>query len=167
MDVTFEEFVAARLPALLRYAGALTGDRATAEDVVQEALIRAHARWRRIDGLERPEAYVRKMIANEFLSWRRRFARVEPRAEVAAPPGDAPDDATAYGEREALRAELATLPRRQRAVLALRYYSGLTDNEIAAELGCSVGTVRGYASRALATLRVSAIERLSDPERRR
>lgn len=157
-DVTFDEFVVTRLPALLRFAGALTGDRATAEDVVQESLVRAHARWQRISTMDQPESYVRRMITNEYLSFRRRFARIEPHADVLElcdKGGDAPDHPTMLAERDALRAELAALPRRQRAVLALRYYAGLTDAEIAEELGCSPGTVRGYASRALATLRVS------------
>lgn len=62
--------------------------------------------------------------------------------------------AVGYVERDALAAELAKLPARQRAVLALRYYEGLSDSEIAGALGCTPGTVRGYASRALAALRV-------------
>ncbi|MGY0235036.1 SigE family RNA polymerase sigma factor [Longispora urticae] len=150
--MTFEEYAAARLPALLRYATVLTGERALAEDVVQEVLVRAHARWRRID---EPESYLRRMVVNEYLSWRRRWSRVVPHASVGLPPSDAPDHATSHADREALRAELALLPRRQRAVIVLRYYEGLTDAEIADALGCSPGTVRGYASRALATLRVS------------
>ena len=65
-----------------------------------------------------------------------------------------PDPAAGHAEREALLAELARLPARQRAVLVLRYYEGLSDTEIADALGCATGTVRGYASRALAMLRV-------------
>jgi DNA-directed RNA polymerase specialized sigma24 family protein len=123
--MTFEEFVTARLPAVLRFAGVLTGDRGLAEDVVQDVLIRASSRWQAIAQLDRPEAYVRKMVVNEFLSWRRRSWRLVPK-----------------------------LPRRQRAVLVLRYYEGLSDLDIAAVLGCRPGTVRGYASRALAALRI-------------
>jgi DNA-directed RNA polymerase specialized sigma24 family protein len=67
--LTFEEFAAARLPAVLRFAGVLTGDRGLAEDVVQEVLLRASGRWESIAGLDRPEAYIRKMIVNEYLSW--------------------------------------------------------------------------------------------------
>jgi RNA polymerase sigma-70 factor (sigma-E family) len=154
--VEFEEFAAARLPALLRHALALTGERALAEDVVQEVLIRAQARWVRIGRMDQPEAYVRRMIVNEYLSWRRRWARVLPSESVSPPPADGPDHATAHADREALRAELARLPRQQRAVLVLRYYEGLSDAEIAEVLGCTRGTVRGYAARALATLRVGA-----------
>jgi len=74
--VTFQEFATSRLPALLAFAAVLTGERATAEDIAQEVLIRAYARWNTIGGLDRPEFYVRKMVLNEFLSWRRRSWRV-------------------------------------------------------------------------------------------
>jgi RNA polymerase sigma-70 factor (sigma-E family) len=153
--MTFEEFAAERLPDLLRFTGVLTGDRGIAEDLAQEVLIRAHARWHKIEKLDRPERYVRKMILNESLSWRRRSWRLVPSglgSEVDY--RSAPDHAVGYAERDALTAELAKLPARQRAVLALRYYEGLSDSEIADALGCTPGTVRGYASRALAALRV-------------
>jgi RNA polymerase sigma-70 factor (sigma-E family) len=151
--VRFEEFAALRLPALLRFATVLSGDPALAEDVLQEVLIRAHQRWSRIDGMERPEPYLRKMIVNEFVSTHRRWWRWVPKATVE-PVGREPDPATRHADRDELTAELAKLPRRQRAVLVLRYYEGLSDTEIAEALGCSPGTVRGYASRALAALRV-------------
>ena len=152
--MTFEEFAAARLPAVLRFAGVLTGDRALAEDVVQDALIRASGRWQMIGQLDRPEAYVRKMIVNEFLSWRRRSWRLVPGGAGSGLGGQPiPDPAADYAERDAITIELAKLPRRQRAVLVLRYYQGLSDAEIAEVLGCRPGTVRGYAARALAALR--------------
>lgn len=149
----FEEFAATRLPALLRFAVVLTGSRASAEDVVQEVLMRANARWRRIGQLDNPEAYVRRMVVNEYISTRRRWGRMVPTADVD-PGHRVPDPATAQADRDALQAELRRLPPRQRAVLVLRYYLGLSDQEIADELGCTAGTVRGYASRALAGLRV-------------
>jgi RNA polymerase sigma-70 factor (sigma-E family) len=153
--MTFEEFAAARLPAVLRLAGVLTGDRSLAEDVVQEVLIRANARWQSIARLDRPEAYINKMIVNEYLSWRRRSWRL-----VLAGAGTdlhvrpTPDPAAGYAERDAIFGELAKLPTRQRTVIVLRYYEGLSDAEIAEVLGCRPGTVRGYACRALAALRV-------------
>ncbi|HSZ47318.1 MAG TPA: SigE family RNA polymerase sigma factor [Streptosporangiaceae bacterium] len=153
--MTFEEFAAARLGAVLRFAAVLTGDRALAEDVVQEVLIRAYGRWEVIARLDRPEAYVRKMIVNEYLSWRRRSWRLVPSgAGTDVDARLAPDPAVDHAERDALLAELARLPRRQRAVLVLRYYEALSDAEIADVLGCAPGTVRGYASRALAALRI-------------
>ena len=158
--MTFEEFAAQRLPALLRFAAVLTGNRSQAEDLAQEVLVRAHSRWNSIGRLDRPEAYVRKMLVNEFLSWRRRSWRLIPAGSGSdVDRRQAPDHAASYAERDALIAELGKLPPRQRAVLALRYYEGFSDPEIAALLGCSPGTVRGYASRALAALRVELTER--------
>jgi len=153
--VTFEEFAAARLPAVLTFAAVLTSDRSLAEDVVQEVLIRANARWHVIASLPRPEAYIRKMIVNEYLTWRRRSWRLVlsgANSDIDGLP--TPDPAASYAEREAMLAELGKLPRRQRAVVVLRYYEGLSDREIADVLGCKPGTVRGHASRALAALRV-------------
>src|SRR5205823_14882454 len=72
--VTCEEFAMARLPSLLRYAVVLTGDHDLAQDVVQEVLARAQVRWRGISESESPEAYVRRMVLNEYLSWRRTWA---------------------------------------------------------------------------------------------
>src|SRR5262249_6412859 len=146
---------AARLGAVVRFAAVLAGEHALAEDIVQEGLIRAHARWDPIGHLDVPEAYVRKMIGNEYLSWRRRSLRPVPAAAPQAgrdQPGR--DHAADHAERDALLAELERLPRRQKAVLVLRYYEALSDPEIAEVLGCAPGTVRGYAARALATLRV-------------
>jgi RNA polymerase sigma-70 factor (sigma-E family) len=151
----FEEFAATRLPAVLRFAGVLTADRALAEDVVQEVLIRASKRWDQLDQLDHPELYVRKMIVNEYLSWRRRSWRLLLRGSAdEVDHRVTPDHAGQHAERDALLGELSKLPRRQRTVLVLRYYQGLSDPEIAGVLGCTPGTVRGYASRALAALRV-------------
>lgn len=158
----FEEFAQARLPALLRYAALLSGDRELARDIVQEVLTRALVRWRRIAGLDEPYAYVRTMVTNEYLSLRRR-RRVQtvaltyealdgPKAPIQA------DQASRLGERDELWRQLATLPRRQRAVIVLRYYEDLSDQQIADILGCRPGTVRGYAARALATLRVDLLQ---------
>jgi RNA polymerase sigma-70 factor (sigma-E family) len=153
--MTFEEFAATRLPALLNFAAVLAGDRAIAEDLAQDVMIRAYSRWDRIGGLDQPELYVRKMILNEFLSWRRRSWRLIPVGDAGAGRGSAsPDHAQEYSERDALLSELGKLPRRQRAVLVLRYYEDRPDAEIAELLGCAPGTVRGYASRALAALRI-------------
>jgi RNA polymerase sigma-70 factor (sigma-E family) len=152
--MTFEEFASTRLPAVLAFATVLTGQRATAEDVAQEVLIRAHARWGEIGEMDRPESYVRKMVLNEFLSWRRRTWRLVPAAAVAPAAASTADHAAQYAEHVAMLGQIARLPRRQRAVLVLRYYEDRSDEEIAGLLGCAPSTVRAYASRALATLRV-------------
>jgi RNA polymerase sigma-70 factor (sigma-E family) len=152
--MTFEEFARSRLPALLAFATVLTGQRTTAEDLAQEVLLRAHARWDRIGQLDRPDFYVRKMLLNEFLSWRRRSVRLVPAGDRDLSAADVPDHAAGYAEHAAMLAEIARLPKRQRAVLVLRYYEDRSDREIAELLGCTPSSVRSYASRALAALRV-------------
>ena len=151
--MTFDEFAATRLDAVLRFAVVLTNDKGLAEDVVQEVLIRAHQRWAQIAEMEYPEAYVRRMVVNEFLSWRRKWSRYVPQADVE-PDTRQPDHAEAQAERSAMLGEVAKLPRRQRAVLVLRYYEGMSDAQIAEALGCAETTVRGYAFRGLAALRI-------------
>jgi len=155
--VIFTEYVAEHQRGLLRFATALTTDEALGEDIVQDVLARAYAKWDAISALDRPHAYVRRMIVNEYLSWRRRWARITPYADVE-PAGIEVDHAAQHADRSALMAEIARLPRKQRAVLALRFYEGMSDPEIAETLGCTSGTVRGYASRALARLRVQITE---------
>lgn len=152
-SVTFDEFTRTRLAPQLRFATMLCIDAGLAEDVVQEVLIKAHARWGQIERLDRPEAYVRRMIVNEFLSWRCKWARVIPSA-VVQHPVEVPDHAEGHAERDALFRRLVRLPARQRVVIVLRYYGGLTDAEIAQELNCTVGTVRSVASRAISALRL-------------
>lgn len=151
--MTFDEFTRLRLPGLARFAAMICVDRGLAEDVVQEVLLRVHGRWAEIDRLAHPDAYVRRMIVNEYLSWKRKWARVVP-TEIVPEDGVGADPFDQLGDRAQLAAEIARLPRRQRVVVVLRFYGGLTDAEIAADLGCSQGTVRSHMSRALATLRV-------------
>jgi RNA polymerase sigma-70 factor (sigma-E family) len=151
--VTFDEFTRTRLAPLLRFATMLCIDPGLGEDLVQEVLIKANARWHQLEAIDHPEAYVRRMIVNEFVSWRRKWARIIPVAEIELPTRIA-DHADGHAERDALFRRLVRLPARQRAVIVLRYYGGLTDAEIAHELGCAVGTVRSIASRAVSTLRL-------------
>jgi len=152
--VTFEEFVALRLGALLRYATVVTWDPHLAEDVTQEVLVRAQQRWARIAGLDSPEAYVKRMVVNEFLSWRRRrAARLVTRESLEAAAGSVPDHGVAWGERDAMWRLIATLPAKQRAAVALRFYEDLSYEEIADALGCRAVTARSHVSRALLTLR--------------
>jgi RNA polymerase sigma-70 factor (sigma-E family) len=160
----FEEFAAARLPALLRYAMLLTGDRELARDLVQDVLIRVLVRWRLVSGADDPYAYVRRMVTNAFLSWRRRKAvRTVPLTFEALDGPAAPRQPDPPGGRSDLWDRLATLPRQQRVVLVLRYYEDLSDAEIADVLRCRPATVRAYAARALATLRVELTGPTSTP----
>ncbi|MEV4811114.1 SigE family RNA polymerase sigma factor [Micromonospora avicenniae] len=152
---SFDELIAARLPALSRYAAVLTGDRDLAQDVVQDALIRAHARWGRIARLDRPDLYLRRMVFTEYLSLRRRKARRAALEQARRPIEEhGPDHAVGHAERDDLWTRLAALPPRQRSVLVLRYYEDLSDGEIAEVLQCAVASVRVYRARAFAALRI-------------
>ncbi len=147
----FREFVAARSPALTRTAFLLTGDWQLAEDLLQTALMRCYGHWSRIDV---PEAYVRRAMVTAVVGWRRR------RWHGELPTAAMPDQATAdedVADLVCLRADLLRLLHdlgpRQRAVLVLRFYEDLSESEVAAMLGVSVGTVKSQTSRALARLR--------------
>jgi RNA polymerase sigma-70 factor (sigma-E family) len=153
--MTFDEFADARLPAMLRFATALTGDQDLAKDLVQEVLIRVSGRWQKIGQMACPQCYVRKMVVNEYLSWRRRSWRLIPSGMSSQlTRRSSPDPADGYIERQALLAELAKLSLRQRTALVLRYYEGLSDAEIADVMGCTPSTVRGHVFKALAALRI-------------
>ncbi|HWL38041.1 MAG TPA: SigE family RNA polymerase sigma factor [Frankiaceae bacterium] len=148
-----DELVAARGAALLRFAYLLCGDAHLAEDLVQTVLARAYTKRSRVEAADRLEPYVKRMIVNEHLTWRRRRSS----GEVAvAEPADAvrPDASESVVDRDEVWRLLATLPPRQRAVLVLRYYEDLPDAAIADALGCADSAVRAYASRAMATLRI-------------
>ena len=144
----FEEFVTARRAALLRSAYLLTGDHDDAEDLVQVALVRAVPHWRKI--ADRPEPYVRRILARESISrWRQRRWR-----EVSTDQLPEPSGVTGDAHDQELRAALARLAPRQRAVIVLRYYEDLTERQTAEALGISVGTVKSQARDALVRLRV-------------
>lgn len=153
MAKSFDEYVIARGPGLLRFAYLLTGDSHLGEDLVQEVLATAYRRWARIERLDQADAYVRKAVVNQFLSWRRRRSNTETTVREFPESADAHDHAALVAERDAIWTLLAGLPRRQRAVLVLRFYEDLADAQIASVLGCSEGTVRAHASRGLARLR--------------
>lgn len=150
----FEEFVAGRGQALQRFGFALTGDWALAEDLLQTALARAYPHWSRIQR-DDPESYVRKIMINTWSSWWRRKWRGEvPAGQL--PEAAGPDAYAGVDHRQALRAALAQLPPRQRAVVVLRYHQDMSEAQVAQLLGISAGTVKSQAAKALATLREQA-----------
>ena len=152
-DAEFEQYLLARQPSLLRTAYLLTGDRHAAEDLVQTALAKLYLSWDKVQRRDLVDGYVRRILVNEHNSlWRRAWKRTE------VSTGEVPDhlavqDRPDHGERAALWAFVQTLPRRQRAVVVLRYYEDLSEAEVADVLGVSVGTVKSQSSRALAALR--------------
>ncbi|WP_369055995.1 RNA polymerase sigma factor [Kineococcus terrestris] len=153
------ELVAREGPRLVRLARALLRDPHQAEDVVQDVLARAVVKRDRLAEVDDPTAYLHRMLVNAVTSWRRRaFRRHEQAADPVALPEDpgaarTPDTAERHAERERCLALLRRLPDRQRVVLVLRLYEDLPDEEIAALLGCTTGTVRSNAHRGLASLR--------------
>ena len=135
----------------------VTGDRGLAEDLAQTALANAYASWSRVRKADDPDAYVRRIVLNAHRgSFRKR--RVSERLTESPPdtPAPVPDPADQHGDRATVIAALGTLPRRQREVLVLRYWLDLTEAQVAATLGCSVGNVKSQTSRALSRLRGSA-----------
>jgi RNA polymerase sigma-70 factor (sigma-E family) len=161
LDTEFREFMHGRWAAMVRLAYALTGDQGHAEDVAQAAFARAYASWPKVRRTGNPEAYVRRIVVNENRNRFRKQRVAERLTDTPPEPGTGTGSGTAdatsqYDERSALMAALRRLGPRQRAVVVLRYWLGLTEAEAAAELNCSVGTVKSQASRALATLRQSA-----------
>lgn len=149
----FDAFVAERGDALWRSAWLLTGDAHRAEDLVQTALGKCWPKFDRVSADGSFEAYVRRAMFTTYSAWWRRRWNGEVATETL-PHTSAP--AADVNVRADLMAALATLPKGQRAVIVLRYFDDLTEQQTAEALGCSVGTVKSQASRALRTLRGSA-----------
>jgi RNA polymerase sigma-70 factor (sigma-E family) len=150
-DVSFQEYVASRGHALARTAYLLSGSHTDADDLVQAALAKAYARWQHVATLDSPDAYIRRILANQHVSWWR--ARRRERLTDRTPEVAVADASAAHATAEAVRAVVRSLPPRQRAAIVFRYYDDLDDAAIADALGCSVATVRSQISRALASLR--------------
>jgi RNA polymerase sigma-70 factor (sigma-E family) len=153
-ETAFADFVRNRATSLYRYGYLLTGNTHDADDLVQEALIKLRGAWSRVANQDDPVGYVRTTMARLHISaWRRK------KREFLSPsvPDSAHNDSgiarVDSGIDELIWNLLGALPPRQRAVLVLRYYEHLTDEEIAHTLAVSCGTVRSQASRALSKLR--------------
>ncbi|PZG12358.1 SigE family RNA polymerase sigma factor [Micromonospora craterilacus] len=157
----FDSFVRSRTSALLRSAYLLTGDQHLAEDLVQSALARTHRAWSRLHDSGNAEAYTRKTMYHLQVSWWRRRRVPESMPGVLPEPrgGDpVPDHAQQTALRFTLRAALAKLSAKQRAVLVLRFFEDRTEAQTAELLGVTVGTVKSQTARALARLRTVAPE---------
>lgn len=148
-----DAFVAARGPLLIRTAFLLSGDPNLAEDLVQTTLEACWKRWQRIAKMDHPDAYVRRMLINAYLS----YVRLRRNSEVPTASTNLDyqhhDTSTSVDDRDALRRVLDQLTQRERVVLVLRYYLDLDDAAIADTLGVTPSTVRSTASRALARAR--------------
>ncbi|QZY30267.1 SigE family RNA polymerase sigma factor [Nocardioides coralli] len=161
-DTALEQLYAAHWRSLVRLAVLLVHDVGLAEEIVQDAFVAVHSRWRRLRDPDRGLAYLRQTVVNRSRSALRHRAVVARHAAaqrgVTDPVPGADDSALVRDRREAVLAALRSLPGRQREVMALRYYAELSEAEIADALGISRGAVKSHASRGAAALR----ERLSD-----
>jgi RNA polymerase sigma-70 factor (sigma-E family) len=148
------DLVAGHQLALTRAAFLLTGDVATAQDLVQETVVRLLVHRRRFEQAQSPEAYARRALVNVFLTQRRRAWHGEtPSGQLPETWALAPYEAVE--DMHALRAALLALPPRQRAAVVLRHYDDRSEAETAELMGCSVGNVKALTSRGLASLRVA------------
>lgn len=158
--VSVEQWVDAALPRLMGAALALTGHRHDAEDLVQETLAKVLVSWEKVGRADSPDAYVRRVMVNSFLSGKRKRSSTEVVSHDAvtadwrgAAQGSGDGHDSQLAARDHMWQLLATLPPRQRAVLVLRYYDDLPDAQIAEVLGCSAVSVRVAAHRGMGTLR--------------
>jgi RNA polymerase sigma-70 factor (sigma-E family) len=155
-DAEFAAWMTARQPALLRTAYLLTGDHHGAEDLVATTLAKVYLSWDKVHRREVIDGYARRVLINENNSiWRRAWKKREVSSD-AIPERVTVRDSYDEGQGSALWDFVQTLPKKQRAVVVLRYYEELSEAETADVLGISVGTVKSQASRALATLRAAA-----------
>jgi RNA polymerase sigma-70 factor (sigma-E family) len=153
--LAFGEYVRIRSRALLRAAQAMTGNRSDAEDLVQATLFKAYQSWDRISDPAALDTYVRRVMVNTHISgWRRRRLDEYPTDDLPdSPAADATGDADL---RDVVQRAIDRLPRQMRAAVMLRFYDDMTEPEVAAALGISVGTVKSTVARAVAKLRQDA-----------
>jgi RNA polymerase sigma-70 factor (sigma-E family) len=162
-DQAVEQLYAAHYRQLVRLSVLLVRDRETAEEVVQDAFVAMHGRWRSLREPDKGLAYLRQTVVNRSRSVlrhrgvERRYADVLPLPTAEAPGAD--DAALATERRTRVLAAMRELPQRQREVIALRYYLDLSEEDIATTLGISRGAVKSHASRGAATLRTLLEER--------
>src|SRR5262245_36098700 len=148
----FSELVQARSSALLRTAYLVVGDHQLAQDLLQEALVKAYVAWPRLRDTSKAEAYVRRTIVRTAISWRRRRSFHERPTDVV-PDAAGSDESESMVVHDVVWDSVVSLPPKQRAALVLRYYEDLSEADTAQVLGCSVGTVKSQVSTALAKLR--------------
>ena len=157
-DEALELLYAAHWRQLVRLAVLLVHDLGAAEEIVQDCFVAVHAKWNRLHDPDKALAYLRQSVVNRSRSHLRHLTVVRRHAERQAPAApEAGADHAAYDveRRDTVLDALRGLPRRQREVLALRYYLDLSEREIAATLSISQGAVKSHASRGAAALRQS------------
>ena len=155
-DDALELLYAAHWRQLVRLAVLLVRDVGTAEEIVQDCFISVHAKWNRLHDPDKALAYLRRSVVNRSRSHLRHVAVVRRHSDREGRPETvtgADHGADNHARRATVLDALRRLPRRQREVLALRYYLDLSEAEIADMLGISRGAVKSHASRGAAALR--------------
>ena len=155
-EAEFREFAAGRWTWLVQAAVLLTGDAGHAEDLAQTVLVLVFASWSRVRAAEDMNAYTMRILINQNKNRFRKRRVVEDLTAVPPERGAAGDPTARIAQRAGLLAALASLPKRQREVVVLRYWEDYSEAQTAQILGCSVGTVKSQASKALAKLRTHA-----------
>ena len=146
---SFEQFYSAHYRRVVALLTALTSSRWVAEDLAQEAFLRAHRDWHRVEQADSPEAWVRRVAINLSHS---RFRRMRAEAAALVKGGSTPRRADMDTSDESFWSEVVALPRRQAEAIALRYVDDLTTAEIAAAMGTAEGTTRALLSQGRARL---------------
>lgn len=156
-DTALEQLYAAHWRGLVRLAVLLLRDQGAAEEVVQDAYVAMHGRWRSLRDPDKALAYLRQTVVNRSRSALRhrgvveRYVAKQRPVLTLAEPADA--STIAQDRRDAVLDALRALPTRQREVLVLRHYLELSEIEIAETLGISRGSVKAHASRGATALR--------------
>ena len=148
----YRDFAGSCAAALHRTAYLLCGDWHLADDLVQETLVQTFRHWRRVQRADNRNAYVKRILINEFNRHWRRYGRLPVYAHSDHPEIAVPDVSDEVVNRADLLRALLTLPARQRATVVLRYLEGMSERETAAVMRCSEGTVKSQTARALNTL---------------
>ncbi len=154
---SLEGLLAAHGAALLRLALMLTGSSDSAQDLMQDTLVKLHRHWGKVSRADAPVAYAKRVMVNEFKRQAKRRSNssavlvADAHQMVAPPGGDAFEDQVA--DRDRLWSLLVTLPAAERAAVVLRFYEDLSDTQAAELLGCRPATVRANTSRAMSRLR--------------
>lgn len=146
----FEHFATAQHPRLVGALTLLVGDRGVAEELAQDALVRAYERWDRVQAMAAPGPWIHRVAVNGGLSWLRRRS-AERRALRRSGVADA--DTTDRAESLAVRSAVSHLPRRQREAVVYRYYLGYSTADTAELMGISEGSVKSAVTRAFTALR--------------
>lgn len=155
-DEAVTQIYSAHYRSLVRLSALLIRDAGAAEEIVQDAFVAMHGKWRRLRDPDRALAYLRQAVVNRSRSWLRHRVVTDKHASRAMPDAaSAEDGAMSLLDQQTVLTALRRLPERQREVLVLRYYADLSEAEIADTIGISRGAVKSHASRGLAAIRTT------------